>query len=275
MKSTDKVRAEFVLVTPDMAREFIDKNVGNNRKVRATCMQKYLTRMQHGKWCECNGETLKFNRDGNLIDGQHRLLALIQYNKPLWFLLAYNCSLDAFATVDDGTNRKGADILSIDGAENCNILSAALSMVWRYVNAAMLSAINPSNEEIRQLAVDHEGMTASVRAAVQNRGPKGFLSPSIVAFIHYMGSRHHGEELADDFVRAVCSQEQCENDQPIRALRQRLIENMGAKKRMSRVDTVAIVIKAWNAFVSKEKVGKGMLRWRSFGPAPEAFPTIG
>ena len=83
MKTSEHVRAEFVLVTPAMAAEWLKKNTDENRAVRPRVQEKYTAAMRRHQWQECNGETIKFDRDGTMIDGQHRLRALMEAGQSL------------------------------------------------------------------------------------------------------------------------------------------------------------------------------------------------
>jgi hypothetical protein len=138
----------------------------------------------------------------------------------------------------------------------------------------MGNSTTPSNEEICALSEHHSKMAESVAVAVQNRTAKGYLAPSIVAFMHYMGTRTQGAEKADKFVASLCQQEPTLNDQPVRVLRDRLIDNLASKARLSRIDLLALVLKTWNAFVKGERLNKTGLRWRTNGDCPEQFPKF-
>jgi len=274
MKTTDMPHAEAVLVTPDKAREWLKANVENNRRLSQFTVADYVELAKRGEWDESNGETIKFDRDGSLIDGQHRLAMVVALNKPMWFLVAYNCSRRAFMTIDTGKPRGAADILSIGQHENCNVLASSLTLLWRYMNGAVCGTHKVSNQTINGMSADHPDMAASVRLAISVRGPKGFLAPSIVAFIHYMAKRRSGATKAEAFVRGVVMGETYDHDSAIRMLRQRLIGNLANKRPMKRADVVAICIKAWNMFAKGETATPNKLRWRSNGDSAEAFPKI-
>ena len=273
MKTSEHVRGEFILVTPAMAKEWLKKNTKQNRSIRRYVRQKYLSSMAAGQWQECNGETIKFDRDGNLIDGQHRLEALIEFGKPLWFLVAYNCCSKAFATIDTGSNRRACDMLSIRGSHNCTALAAALTLLSRYENKKMQAAgRHVSNVEVLELEENHPDMEKSVDLAQSHTGPKGFIRGSIMAFVHYLGSRKHGEAKATEFLLAVCRDEPSSNDQPIRLLRRRLINNLASAGKLTKVDLAALVIKSWNLFVAGNTAAEcGCLSWKS---KVEDFPEL-
>jgi hypothetical protein len=266
------VRGEMVQVDVAMAKEWLAKNLAaenegelRNRKKRINVEDKYYKQMMRGKWNELNGETIKFDADGNLIDGQHRLSAQIRTGKSMWWFVAYNCRRDAFKTIDSGTNRKAPDMLSIHGEENCNTLAAALTLVAKYKDGTMIKGgkYAVSNDDIFDLVDNEKGMIESVNMAIKNRGPKGFLPNSIVAFVHYMASKNGNELLANAFVECLCSQVRCDNEQPVIALRKKLVENLAASKKASRIVILAWTIKCWNAFYRGERLTPSLLRYKS------------
>jgi len=271
MKKADMVRGEMVQVDTKTAEEWLLKNLAaenegeiRNRKKSKNVEAKYYDEMMRGKWNELNGETIKFDADGNLIDGQHRLSAQIRTGKTMWWFVAYNCRRDAFKTIDNGTNRRAPDMLSIHGEENCNTLAAALTMVAKYKEGTMVRGGHyaVSNQGVLDLIENESGIVRSVELAMRNRGPKGFVANSIVAFVHYMASTNGNEEKADMFLDGLCNQTHYENDQPIAALRKKLVENLVASKKASRVSVVAWCVKAWNAFYSGARLTPALLRYR-------------
>jgi hypothetical protein len=272
MRKSEMVRAEMVCVPVATAKEWLSKNLAaqnegdlKNRKKKVAVEDRYYNRMIRGQWDEQNGETIKFDVDGNLIDGQHRLSAQIRYGKGLWWLVAYNCSRRAFKTVDEGATRKHPDMLSMHGEENCNVLAATIGLVAKYKDGSIIKANKGSgisNADVYAMVQNEEGIVESSSIGIKNRGPKGFLAPSIVAFVHYMGSLNGSVDKANKFVDGLCNEIHCDGDQPIRALRKKLFENLVASKKASRVVVVAWCVKAWNAFYLGKTVTPAMLRYR-------------
>lgn len=101
-------------VTPSLAREFLERNT-RNRKLVASTVEAYATDMKHGKWILTN-QGIGFDKDGNLIDGQHRLAAVILANKPIEMLICSelgNGNNEAQMAVDTGKPRSIGDLLKL------------------------------------------------------------------------------------------------------------------------------------------------------------------
>ena len=295
MKNNDMVRASMVNVTPAIAKEWLDKNLAlteegglRNRKIRDRVVQRYCDIMDRKEWNEYNGETIKFDTDGNLIDGQHRLNALVKHGRNLWFLVVVNCRSDAFTSIDEGIKRGGSDMLHSQGDKNCNVASAALSLVSRYKDGTLNaggSASTITNTQMFAIAMQekNEGIDDSVRVAFENRAPKGFLAPAIVTFVHFMASKNGNRVRADEFVSVLCSQGSAHGDQPVRLLSKRLVENLASTRKAHRIMIAAWCVQAWNAFYAGKTITSSGLRWKmratrgndgtTITPA-QSFPTF-
>lgn len=68
-----KVQEE--IITPETAKSWLLKNV-HNRPLRDGLVTTYATDMANEQW-QSNGESIKFSSEGELLDGQHRLAAVI------------------------------------------------------------------------------------------------------------------------------------------------------------------------------------------------------
>ena len=270
MKKTDQVRAEFVLVNRKMAEEWLAKNLkresGNyqNRAIKERVLEKYYRKMMRGEWNESNGETIKFDADGNLIDGQHRLTAQVRAQKDFWWLVALNCSREAFVTIDEGANRSSGDVMSMVGEKNANILASAVTLHIKYDKGGVCDTNGVSNLDVRnELTEQSENVwRESVLAAIGSRAPKGFLAPSLVAWAHYEITVRHGKKQADSFVKASVLGEG-EVSPAIAELRRKLVENLASVRRASRICVAAWLVKAWNAHAQNQRIGKGGLRFKT------------
>jgi hypothetical protein len=290
MKKTEHVSAEFFFVPCKTAEEWLQKNLTNkngtyqNRKLKERIVEKYYRKMKRGEWNERNGETIKFDADGNMIDGQHRLTAQVRACVDLWYLVAFNCSRDAFVTIDEGANRSSADILSMVGERNANVLASAITLHIKYNKGGMLETSGMSNLDVRNEVNGQTEQTwrDSVACAVSARGPKGFLAPSLASWIHYEITQRHGKETADSFVESVLRGDG-KMSPAIVELRRKLVENLAATRRASRTAVAAWIVKSWNAHFNNQRIAKGGLRFkeRSTRDASgrvtcpvEQFPTI-
>ena len=89
-------------VTPVIARQWLELSIDNNRNILQSNLKKIAHDMATGKWREGTGEAIKFNKDGKMMDGQHRLRALINTNKTFDFLVVREIANDNINAIDTG-----------------------------------------------------------------------------------------------------------------------------------------------------------------------------
>lgn len=121
-----------MIVTPECAKEMLKRN-HNNRSLRKELVKKYSRLISQDLWNANVPGSIVFSADGELIDGQHRLSAVIDANKAAKFnitVLAYNASLDG---IDVGLRRNTKDILKMEYGKTANHYTiAAVTMFIRY-----------------------------------------------------------------------------------------------------------------------------------------------
>lgn len=100
-------------ITPEKAQFYLDKNLPTNRGISMSRVSSYADDMLSGNWSD-NCTTIKFNSAGDLIDGQHRLSAIVKSGKTVSMWVARGVDENAFKTVDTGYIRSGKQIIKMD-----------------------------------------------------------------------------------------------------------------------------------------------------------------
>lgn len=101
-------------VTPSAAKEYLRRNIANNRKPKRSKIEAYARDIVSGNWL-FTGEAIKFDADGNLVDGQNRCMAIVEADMPAEVLVVRGLSTQAVYLLDSGTSRSGADAITIAG----------------------------------------------------------------------------------------------------------------------------------------------------------------
>jgi hypothetical protein len=108
------VRSERVLITPEIAAYLLTQVHPLQRKIKPRHVDQMARDMKRGSFVE-NGDAVRFDIEGQLIDGQHRLMALIEADLPLWTQVVLGLPLGALPTIDSGTKRGLSDRLAVVG----------------------------------------------------------------------------------------------------------------------------------------------------------------
>lgn len=230
--------------TPDKARRQLEMNPNNRPKSDATILE-YAQLMESGEW-ELNGETIKIDTNGHIVDGQHRLEAVVLSNITIESLTVRGLRPKHFNSVDRGRKRTIGHQLFVHGEKNTNALAAAINWVWKY-RAGMMRKTGPGSrprpEQCIQLIGDNPGLSESVGAmSTQNT----IISRSTAGAFHYLFSTVNAEK-AEAFFNALLSGEGLKKSTGVYTLRDKLIDNKGSKLKMRPLDICAILVKAWNA----------------------------
>jgi len=103
-----------VTITPEIASAIIDSSdLSIQRRPTQPHIAFLASQMQAGKWV-LNGDSIKFDTNGNLQDGLHRLLACKKANTSFTTIAVFNLSTRAILTIDNQKRaRRFADILDV------------------------------------------------------------------------------------------------------------------------------------------------------------------
>jgi len=116
------MQTEVVKVTPAIAEQYLSKNI-KNRSISQSRVSGYANDMKEGRWL-FNPNPVSFDVTGELIDGQHRLLAVIESGCEIDMLILYGAPEASKAIIDFNRPRSASDILKIEGYADANNISA-------------------------------------------------------------------------------------------------------------------------------------------------------
>lgn len=124
-----KQKTDVVLVTPAMARSWLEKNT-ENRPVRQSVVSNFHQLYQRGEW-KLTHQGVAFDLNGTLKDGQHRLIFISQLPDSAQVPIAVTTGMDVdtFGVIDVGARRTPSDELGINTQ-----LSAAANFVAKIFN---------------------------------------------------------------------------------------------------------------------------------------------
>jgi len=112
------MQAEFCKIDYRDALKMMIQSKTRNRKLNEKKIKKIRDDIVSGRWV-VNGEAIIFDKENNIIDGHHRLVALSQTKEQIESLVVRGCPIVAMKTVDIGQSRNLADqfemILGVTG----------------------------------------------------------------------------------------------------------------------------------------------------------------
>lgn len=110
---------ERVLVTPELARILLGKNA-NNRKIRPRRVEQFIAALSSGNFVEA-AKGLEVSNSGQLVDGQHRLTAIVASGISAQMRITHN--------VPESHNALTNDALPWSAGERLNLNAKDISIV--------------------------------------------------------------------------------------------------------------------------------------------------
>ena len=259
-------------IEPQQAAMMLQNN-NLNRKPSKSIIRKYSKSMAEGDWI-LNGESIKFDVSGNLLDGQHRLHACIDSNCSFETSVVTDLPTSSFTTIDTGKVRSNGDSLYISGHKNVNILAA----VVRTLNAleggdTKISNFNGgrsgmNNSDVVGYIERHNDVTDNVNAFVNKyKGAlKLFGSASAVTLYHLF--KEKDEKLAHELFSQLSTGVTNDEDSIIINLRNRIIDKKIHKESMRNGYKMLVIIRLWN------KLRRNVFSGRATLTNAEELPSI-
>ena len=152
------MKFQTIAVTPDIAKDWLKKNP-SNRAVRPTYVKQLAASMKRGEWAT-NHQAIAIN-GSRLIDGQHRLMAVIQSGLPsVKMSVVTDADVSTFDTIDIGAKRSNADIY-----REKNDVMTPINFVGRLIYGQRLTprTIGPVYMKFRRPVTDIAGQLGKVK----------------------------------------------------------------------------------------------------------------
>lgn len=118
-------------VGPEAANELLALNSKSQRSLSRLAVERCAVDMVTGDWM-FNGASILISNAGELIDGQHRLTAIVESGEPQVLMIVRGVHPEAMSTVDTNRRRTYADVLKIAGYANHVTLAAINGRNWQW-----------------------------------------------------------------------------------------------------------------------------------------------
>jgi hypothetical protein len=266
------MNVEKKLITPSIAIEMLKNNDGN-RRMKMPSVYRYSQEMKNGKWKEDTGELIKISKTGKVLDGQHRLKAVILSGVSIYFHVAYGLSDEIFDVLDTGSLRNAADSFFISGIKNSNALPSMISLNDLLLKGAKDWFGQKNKKLSNSELLDKYNVNPIFWDNVSRKSINWYnsfskiLAPSIIGGM-YSAFIYKDSVQANFFMTQLCEGINVTNN-TINILRNVLIKDKISSKKMPMDMKLALIIKCWNLYRTNKTVK--LLRWDS---SVEKFPII-
>lgn len=254
--SQDGVTSAVETITPERAADLLKANT-HNRQVRVKMVRLYADEMRRGAW-RLNGESIKIAKTGVLLDGQHRLEAVVRSGVTIQSLVTRGLDADTFTTIDTGRKRTPGDTLGISGVKSSNSAAAAIRSYATFAARSITSARKSAEDKgmtSEQVLRFYNDNADDVNTAVSvSRGyvikSYNLVSGSIIAGLYLyllIDKRHPGGKIVN-FINAAFgdTDTDCKS---LTELRRRLVRHKTGSRKLAAYYIKAVTAKAWNNYI--------------------------
>lgn len=260
------MKFEKVLVTPQMASDWLSFNK-NNRPLRPKTVKYYALEMVEGRWRDDTGETIKFDPHHNLIDGQHRLAAIVKSEVSISLWVAYDVIPEAFQVIDSGLKRGATDVFAISSIPYPNVLPPILRYYRNYKANTMGRVRDAMSSQELVNIYNSNPIFWQECAKNAERWHKNFkpLTPTIWGFLGAILVELNNDE-AMDFLDKLSSGRKIEHD-GMYFIRDRFVSESVSAAKTDTNYKIALILKLWNSIRAKNPV-----KSPKYDPFNENFP---
>jgi hypothetical protein len=102
-------------ITPEVAASFLARDQEQskkNRTIRPSKVQSFLAAIRDGNF-KLTHQGIAIAPNGRILDGQHRLLAIIESGETVSMIVAFDTPEETFQFIDRGTPRRVRDALNV------------------------------------------------------------------------------------------------------------------------------------------------------------------
>ena len=195
-KKKEMADIERMWITPEKAKEMLGNLYEHQRPYLDRTAQRYADDMINGRWQDENPATIVISDTGKLIDGQHRLHAVIISGMTVPMYVAKGVPESVYKSIDSGTIRTVAHRIS-DIPQRNSVAAVAKRIASLRKGSGLTTAIR-GTENITQQTVlevideDPEYIIGLVRAASRVRDALGCGPIAVYATVLHMFQTIYG-----------------------------------------------------------------------------------
>lgn len=254
------VSVKAMVITPEIAQEYLTHNI-SNRRMDMKAVENYKRIFDKGQFTLSN-DAICFGTNGVLLNGQHRLKACCETQKPFMAIVARGLPMESYVVMDNGKNRTASDVLYVQDTPRPALIAAIIRR-WFVLNkqGTIVGSLSGSNSKFSNSEIEAEYKRRpnfwdeiSLRASQISTHGKyhnlvvGSEVGATVAYLHC--NKKHDIVKCFNFFEEIAGRQKPTND-VITLLQDKLRESKNfINKRLPPFVIHKLVIKAWNAYLT-------------------------
>lgn len=273
------ITMEIIELSPEVAKGFLEFLPERQRSLSPASVDMYTADMLEGEWI-FTGDAIRFDTEGNLIDGQHRCTSVVESGRTVPAVVIRGLGGDAILNLDNGRRRSFADDLKIKGYPNHTNLAAIVGRVWHWehgnfgykgvpmVQNALYANTSPTRSQLWSTLTGHEELVEVATHAQRIARYTPNVPASVNGFAWWLLGKADVDKREAFFHELVNGVTQNNPEYPITVLKRVTTRRMGPSERPESWVWLAYYIKAWNAWYNEQSIS--YLRM----PTPARWDTL-
>lgn len=247
------MQMEVLDVSPQLADEWLTRNT-SNRPLSKSTVQQLAGRIERGEW-QLTHQGIAFDENDVLIDGQHRLAAIVKAGITVPLTVTHGVPRSAFTVMDTGRKRTGRDALALAGEANSTHLAAALRGLHLYLHAPNSAwsgaAAVTSNDQLLEMLGTHPAIRDALHHGIAlNRACRITVTAATIGW--YVTTQERPDIDESPWEDGVVTGARLEPGDPRLTLRNTMLSLAAGRTHRRRDDSrehLLYYLKAWNAWV--------------------------
>lgn len=224
-------------IDPKKAAQYL-KNLhpGQGRRDSRSTIESYASEMVAGTWDSDVAQPIVFDKNNNLVNGYHRLNAVIKANKKIPFLVVRGVDPKSFANYDAGYSRPMWMRRNV-GRDRQAILGA-LVRIAMYPRSSTKQRVDQMDLTETMFKAELDYFEAHASGTHRPRTSSAAVKAGVILAMRQFPDRK--DKIIESFNKLLSTDFTDDNDRSIVALYRRLVEE--------RQDSVSSVLLSWHAF---------------------------
>lgn len=230
-------------ITPAKAQKWLEKNQ-NNRPISDAKVAEWQSAMERGEW-QLTHQGIALDPTDNIVDGQHRLWAIVYSGKTVQMMVTYNAPPETKSVVDVGRKRTAADVLAMQGEVGVHAIAGSLRILDAYWRGFDIQRKKPmSHEQMLHLLELNPDVRQAVKDGAMVASKSGMTVSPASAGCYLV----HTDPDYGTWMRGMTQGIGLYDKDPRIALRSALLNALRSRRKRSPEWQLALYGKAWLAF---------------------------
>lgn len=252
-------------IGPQEAEQLLSRN-SRNRPVVQRRVDDLVAAISGGDW-RLTHQGIAVLPDGQILDGQHRLMAIVRSGKRVPIMVT-QLDEDVFDVIDTGRARTPRDVLALAGIPWAQRIPSAVRLVEHYRSPQAHQIMGGRNTRLsnHMVLVRAQQQPAYVKwAPVAERtstsmGRRGLVTGLLAAMVVLEEDAKNSVDAREEFFNKMADPVLLTATSPILALRRWLTVTVAEAPRARAQIAMYGTIRAWNAYIEARPLGRIQVR---------------